>query len=300
MDPQFFPVDAIVDMACVPMSDHTLNGIFFDNVVKLTETYDLTQFKKILVKVLKRKKIMNIPRIKILQQTVFEGISVTPDPFQLFPIFSQALLRSSGCESEILFDNGDAAACKLSLGKYFDASVIEKIEEIFSQSVHEESRHTWLTHDSAIIDYRHSGKVHKSRPYPDGLLLIEKFLFQFCRLFINDNIPHYQNCLRAFKSNSGASHYSSKKGSYLGYHDDSDFFTNNKLIFSFSVMSTCSFGIKKKKSDISWKTTIEPLDLFIMVGKNFQKKYVHSVLETYGPRINISFRQIKKCYCQTL
>jgi hypothetical protein len=289
--------NAILDLSCFVKPMARTHGSFFEAVYHVSDTDDVTEFKKILMKFLKKKTRSQIPRIKDLQDVFFLGISPTPDPFFLLNSFVSGLKNISSCESNILFDHGRAAAFQIKLGGLFTPSVKKCLENIFSSCVHEGQKHSWLTHRSARITYSHSGEVFEPHDYPDGLFLIEKFLFQLCRIFIIVNLHNYRIYLRGYSPNSAAVHYSKNSFSGLGYHDDDDSFINHKLIFTFSVKSSCTFGIIKRKCGYEWTTEIEPFDLFVMLGDKFQEQYIHSVLQTEGGRINGSFRHVKKSDC---
>jgi alkylated DNA repair dioxygenase AlkB len=296
MYPVALTTNAILDLSCFVKPTGRTHGSFFETFFQLSDTEDITEFKKLLTKVLKRKVRSRVPRIENLHDVFFRGVSPTPDPFFLLNSFAVGLKNFSSCDSNILFNHGRAAAFQIKLGSIFTNNVKKCLENILTSCVHEGQKHSWLTHESSQINYSHSGEVFDARPYPDGLFLLEKFLFQVCRIFIIMNLQNYRIFLRGYSPNCAAVHYSKDSFSGLGYHDDNDSFINHKLIFTFSVKSSCTFGIKKRKCGDSWTTEIEPFDLFVMLGDKFQQQYIHSVLQTEG-RINGSFRHVKKSYC---
>lgn len=110
--------------------------------------------------------------------------------------------------------------------------------------------------------------------------------------YINNN---FQNA----NMNSALLNYYRNGGDYIAFHSDIEVTPPENYVFALSLGATRNFIFKRKSDNFKIQTKINNGDLMVMLGET-QNLYQHSVTkhtgkvaESIGPRISITFRNLK-------
>ncbi|RUS14696.1 hypothetical protein BC937DRAFT_93464 [Endogone sp. FLAS-F59071] len=130
-------------------------------------------------------------------------------------------------------------------------------------------------------DYYFSGELHKGQPVPDILNpLLSWARATFHRNFNQVLVNWYEN-----------------ESHYIGCHsDDMRNLVEDSPIVSISFGASCNFRIRGKHTTFRTDIVLEHKSVIVMGGK-MQMYYTHEITKATvptGPRINITFREMKK------
>lgn len=184
-----------------------------------------------------------------------------------------------------------AALCKFSIEHLFLPAEKNLIENSI-KNINFKNRFNWFCHKERYCAYKFSnGLACNPNYYTEEMFLLERIIYFTTSIILQQELPQFIPLLKFFKF-TGANAAVYQKGKTLGWHDDAEPIFNPRIIASLSFFSNCMFAVKAKKGKMKHEFSLRPYDILLMIGKDFQKNFLHSVTKTTSYRVNFTFRHI--------